>query len=46
VLYLAAASASRIDKKKVPLAWHGMKYFPLKKDLKQTLTRNDEKIYG
>jgi flavin reductase (DIM6/NTAB) family NADH-FMN oxidoreductase RutF len=34
VVYLAAVSASRIDQKKIPLAWHAMKYFPLGKDLK------------
>jgi len=33
-------------KKKVPLAWNAMKYFPLEKDLKQILIQNDEKIYG
>ena len=34
IVYLAVVSAFRIDRKKVPLAWHAMKYFPLKKDLK------------
>jgi flavin reductase (DIM6/NTAB) family NADH-FMN oxidoreductase RutF len=34
VVYLAAVSACKIDEKKIPLAWHAMKYFPLEKEIK------------
>jgi flavin reductase (DIM6/NTAB) family NADH-FMN oxidoreductase RutF len=34
VVYLAAVSACNIDEKKIPLAWHAMKYFPLEKEIK------------
>jgi flavin reductase (DIM6/NTAB) family NADH-FMN oxidoreductase RutF len=34
VVYLAEVTASRMDVKKVPLAWHAMKYFSLDKEVK------------
>jgi flavin reductase (DIM6/NTAB) family NADH-FMN oxidoreductase RutF len=34
VVYLASVSAYKIDEKKIPLAWHAMKYFPLEKEIK------------